>query len=200
MRRIEGQVILSTSDLMRFAGCAHTITLDLAHLGGFGPTPRGDAEETNLLRRLGNAHGAAHLKGLKNSGRSVVEIARGDLAAKAEETRAALAGGADAIFQGAFLDRLLREALSTIRVGTVDKLQGQEAPVCLVSMTASRADEMRRGMEFLYSRNRINVAISRAKALALVFGSPRLREAKCATIQQMQLVNTLCALPDCPRP
>lgn len=84
---------------------------------------------------------------------------------------------------------------SSIRVGTVDKFQGQEAPICLVSMTASSADETARGMEFLFSLNRINVAVSRAKALALVFGSDRLREANCSSIEQMRLVNTLCALP-----
>ena len=90
----------------------------------------------------------------------------------------------------------LRDALPDgIRVGTVDKFQGQEAPVCLVSMTASSAEETSRGMEFLFSLNRVNVAVSRAKGLALVFGAPRLREAKCETVDQMQLVNTLCALP-----
>ncbi len=93
----------------------------------------------------------------------------------------------------------LRTALpGSIRVGTVDKFQGQEAPICLVSMTASSADETARGMEFLFSLNRINVAISRAKALALVFGSDRLREANCGNIEQMRLVNTLCALPELP--
>lgn len=90
----------------------------------------------------------------------------------------------------------LRAALPLgVRVGTVDKFQGQEAPVCLVSMTASSAEETSRGMEFLFSLNRINVAVSRAKGLALVYGAPRLREAKCNTVEQMQLVNTLCALP-----
>jgi len=90
----------------------------------------------------------------------------------------------------------LRDALPLgVRVGTVDKFQGQEAPVCLVSMTASSAEETSRGMEFQFSLNRINVAVSRAKGLALVFGAPRLREAKCNTVDQMQLVNTLCALP-----
>ena len=89
----------------------------------------------------------------------------------------------------------LRDALPFgVRVGTVDKFQGQEAPVCLVSMTASSAEETSRGMEFLFSLNRINVAVSRAKGLALVFGAPRLREAKCRSVEQMQLVNTLCAL------
>ncbi|WP_236638459.1 C-terminal helicase domain-containing protein [Mangrovicoccus ximenensis] len=93
----------------------------------------------------------------------------------------------------------LRDALpAAVRVGTVDKFQGQEAPVCLVSMTASSAEETARGMEFLFSRNRMNVAVSRAKALALVFGAPRLRDAGCATLEQMRLVNTLCALPDLP--
>lgn len=89
----------------------------------------------------------------------------------------------------------LRKALPEgIRVGTVDKFQGQEAPICLVSMTASSAEDIPRGLEFLYSTNRINVAISRAKALALVFASPRLREAKCATVEQMRLVNVVCGL------
>lgn len=90
----------------------------------------------------------------------------------------------------------LRDVLPDgIRVGTVDKFQGQEAPICLVSMTASSIEETSRGMEFLFSLNRINVAVSRAKGLALVFGAPRLREAKCETVEQMRLVNTLCALP-----
>lgn len=90
----------------------------------------------------------------------------------------------------------LREKLpADVRVGTVDKFQGQEAPVCLVSMTASSSEETARGMEFLFSLNRVNVAVSRAKGLALVFGSPRLLEAKCETVEQMKLVNTLCALP-----
>ncbi len=91
----------------------------------------------------------------------------------------------------------LQNALSDeIRVGTVDKFQGQEAPICLVSMTASSVEETPRGMDFLFSLNRINVAVSRAKGLALVFGSPRLREAKCETVEQMHLVNSLCALPE----
>lgn len=81
-----------------------------------------------------------------------------------------------------------------IRVGTVDKFQGQEAPICLVSMTASSAAESSRGLEFLLSLNRLNVAISRAKGLSLVFGSPKLRVTSCGSVEQMRLVNTLCAL------
>ena len=63
-------------------------------------------------------------------------------------------------------------------------------------MTASSADEVPRGLDFLLSRNRINVAVSRARALALVFCSPRLREIKCETVEQIRLVNVLCALPE----
>ncbi len=90
---------------------------------------------------------------------------------------------------------MLRELLpEEIRVGTVDKFQGQEAAVALVSMTSSSADEAPRGMDFLLSRERINVALSRAKALSLVFASPRLLASNCKTTYQIRLVNALCAL------
>ena len=90
----------------------------------------------------------------------------------------------------------LSDALPTIRVGTVDKFQGQEAPVALVSMTASSSEETSRGLDFLLSRERLNVAVSRGKGLSLVFASPRLLHTNCATVEQMRLVNALCALPD----
>ena len=89
----------------------------------------------------------------------------------------------------------LSDALPGIRVGTVDRFQGQEAPVALISMTASSAEETTRGLEFLLSRERLNVAVSRGKALSLVFASPRLSSTPCSTVDQMRLVNTLCALP-----
>jgi uncharacterized protein len=95
------------------------------------------------------------------------------------------------------VNALLDALPKNIRVGTVDKFQGQEAPICLVSLTASSADESARGLEFLLSLNRLNVAISRAKGLALVFGAPKLRATSCGTVEQMRLVNTLCALPYC---
>jgi predicted RecB family nuclease len=80
------------------------------------------------------------------------------------------------------------------RVGTVDKFQGQEAPVCIVSMTSSSAQEIPRGVEFLFSLNRINVAVSRAQVLSLVFASRYLLEIPCASVDEMRLVNSLCAL------
>jgi predicted RecB family nuclease len=78
------------------------------------------------------------------------------------------------------------------RVGTVDKFQGQEAAIVLVSMTTSSGDDLPRNIEFLYSRNRLNVAISRARCLAVIFANPRLLEIPCSTIAQMELVNGLC--------
>ncbi len=92
----------------------------------------------------------------------------------------------------------LSDALAGIRVGTVDKFQGQEAPVALVSMTSSSAEETTRGLDFLLSRERLNVAVSRGKGLSLVFASPRLLHTNCSTVEQMRLVNALCALPETP--
>ncbi len=83
-----------------------------------------------------------------------------------------------------------------VRVGTADKFQGQEAPVCQISMSASSTDEMARAMEFPFSINRVNIAVSGAKGLALVFGAPRLRAARCDTMERMRFVNTLNALPE----
>jgi predicted RecB family nuclease len=90
--------------------------------------------------------------------------------------------------------RCLRQHIpdERIRVGTVDKFQGQEAAVVFYSMASSSADDVPRGLDFLFSRNRLNVAISRAKCLAHLVCSPRLLDAKCRTIEQMPLANALC--------
>ncbi len=85
----------------------------------------------------------------------------------------------------------LRERLPELRVGTVDKFQGQEAPVVIYSLTTSSADDAPRGMEFLYSLNRMNVATSRAQTAVILVGSPRLFEQECRTPRQMQLANAL---------
>jgi uncharacterized protein len=87
----------------------------------------------------------------------------------------------------------LREALGdAVRLGTVDKFQGQEAPVVFFSMATSSGDELPRNLEFLFSRNRLNVAISRAQSLAVLVASPKLLEIRCHTVEQMQMVNALC--------
>lgn len=86
----------------------------------------------------------------------------------------------------------LRRVLPDLRVGTVDKFQGLEAPIVIVSLVASTSEDVPRGLEFLYSTNRLNVAVSRAKTLCIVVGSPRLLAAKCNSVKQLQLVNVLC--------
>ncbi len=78
------------------------------------------------------------------------------------------------------------------RVGTVDKFQGQEAELVIVSMTTSSEHDLPRHLEFLYSKNRLNVAVSRARCLAIVIANPALTAIKCHTPEQMALVNTLC--------
>ena len=89
---------------------------------------------------------------------------------------------------------LLAEALPGMRIGTVDKFQGQEAPISIYSMATSSPEEAPRGMEFLYSLNRLNVATSRAQCLALVVASPGLLRARCRTPRQMRLANALARL------
>ena len=68
-----------------------------------------------------------------------------------------------------------------VPVGTVDKFQGQEAPVVIYSMATSRPEDAPRGMEFLYNLNRLNVATSRARCAAIVVASPKLLEPACRT-------------------
>jgi uncharacterized protein len=79
-----------------------------------------------------------------------------------------------------------------VLVGTVDRFQGREAAVVIASLGASSADEVPRGLDFLYSRNRLNVAVSRARALAVVVASPELLSTRCTTVAQLTLVNGLC--------
>jgi uncharacterized protein len=81
-----------------------------------------------------------------------------------------------------------------VRVGTVDKFQGQEAPIVFYATASSSGEEIPRGLEFLFSRNRLNVAISRARCLAYLVGSPRLLDVRCRSVEQMRMVNALCRL------
>ena len=86
----------------------------------------------------------------------------------------------------------LKDRIAGARIGTVDKFQGQEAPVVLYSMTSSTGDACPRGLEFLLSPNRLNVALSRAQILAILIGSPELVRTRCARLDQMRLVNLFC--------
>jgi len=91
---------------------------------------------------------------------------------------------------------ILKAALPEIKIGTVDKFQGQEAPVIIYSMSTSTPEDAPRGMEFLYSLNRFNVAVSRARAIFILVASPSLFEPVCKSPQQMQLANSLCRLKE----
>ncbi len=82
--------------------------------------------------------------------------------------------------------------LQDIPVGTVDKFQGRQAPIVFFSMATSSGAELPRDIDFLFSRNRLNVAVSRARCLAIIVASPRLLDVDCKTAEQMRLVNGLC--------
>jgi predicted RecB family nuclease len=82
--------------------------------------------------------------------------------------------------------------LPRVSVGTVDKFQGQEGAVVIYSLTTSSPEDAPRGMEFLYSLNRLNVATSRAMTTVILVGSPKLFEPECRTPRQMQLANAFC--------
>jgi uncharacterized protein len=89
--------------------------------------------------------------------------------------------------------RLLRERLPrAVEVGTVDRFQGREAAVVFYSMASSSGEDVPRGLDFLMSRNRLNVAVSRAQCLAYVACSPRLLEVDCRTVEHVKLANALC--------
>ncbi|MBA2558140.1 MAG: hypothetical protein H0V12_12490, partial [Chloroflexi bacterium] len=77
-------------------------------------------------------------------------------------------------------------------IGTVDRFQGQEAAAVIYSATTSSPQDAPRGMEFLYSLNRLNVATSRARCAVFLMASPRLFEPGCQTPRQMRLANALC--------
>jgi uncharacterized protein len=85
----------------------------------------------------------------------------------------------------------LRDAMPDLRIGTVDKFQGQEAPVVIYSMTTSSPEDAPRGMEFLYDPHRFNVAISRARALVILVASPALFTPTVRSPRQMKLANAL---------
>lgn len=173
--------------------------------------------------KLGNDPGAQSQSllspaGENLSGAHLVEVAHEGRSQSAPEEVAAIAAEIDALLGSSYTDRdgssrkvdltdilvvapynaqvneLLDGLPKGVPVGTVDKFQGQEAPICLVSMTTSSADELPRDIDFLFSLNRINVAVSRAQILVKVFASPRLLNVPVRTIEQMKLVNTLCAL------
>jgi uncharacterized protein len=93
--------------------------------------------------------------------------------------------------------RALQAALpSGARVGSVDKFQGQQAPVCILSLSSSYGEYGSRGLAFILDRNRINVALSRAKCLAVIVADPRIASAAAGSIDDMMLLNLFCKISD----
>ena len=88
--------------------------------------------------------------------------------------------------------QIKRRLPAEARVGTVDKFQGQEAPISIYSMTTSSPELAPRGMDFLYSRHRLNVATSRARCISVVVASPDLLRVRARTPEQMRLANAFC--------
>ena len=151
-----------------------------------------------------------HVANAVESPEEAAEIARllGELFAPATEARWTNADGRVAPLRAedvvvvapynAHVDRIaaaLRSAgLAGVRVGTVDKFQGQQAPLSVYAMGSSSPEDAPRGLEFLYSLNRLNVATSRARCVAAVVASPALVRVSCQTPRQMRLANALCRL------
>ena len=80
------------------------------------------------------------------------------------------------------------------KVGTIDKFQGQQAPATIISMTTSDPESLPRNIDFFFSRNRLNVAISRSQCLSIVVINKRILEISCKKIRHMHLVNTFMKL------
>jgi predicted RecB family nuclease len=92
------------------------------------------------------------------------------------------------------VNRLTERLGDRARIGTVDRFQGQEAPIVILSMCTSSLDQAPRGLEFLLNRNRLNVAISRGQCAAIVVANPQLASAHCTTLEQMIQINLFCKL------
>jgi uncharacterized protein len=157
--------------------------------GRLRPDPRTTTRNTPLgtgLRYIAVEHSGNRQSSEEEAAAVAAEIAR---------LRDAGLPGSDVMVVAPFNAHvdLLRERLPTdVRVGTVDKFQGQEASVVIYSMASSSGEDVPRGLDFLLSRNRLNVAISRAQCLAYLVCSPRLLEIDCQTIEHMRLANALC--------
>ena len=124
----------------------------------------------------------------------VADLTAGERALDRPQERPAPAGLADILIIAPYNAQVaaLSARLPEARIGTVDKFQGQEAPVVICSLTTSSPEDAPRGMAFLYSPNRLNVAVSRARTACILVGSPALFEPECRSPAQMRLANAFC--------
>lgn len=156
-----------------------------------------DGERRAGLEYLAVAHDGNSSSSIKEADRIVEEIARmHDSGVREDEIIVVTPYNA----QRRKIAGRLRDAGLRVRVGTVDKFQGQEAKVVLYSMATSSGDDIPRSTQFLFERNRFNVAVSRAQALSILVCSPQLLDVSCRTPDEMALVNLLCAFVEQARP
>ena len=92
------------------------------------------------------------------------------------------------------ISKLEESKIKNPRVGTIDKFQGQEAPVTIISMTSSDSDSLPRNKEFFFSRNRLNVAISRAQVASIILFNPNLLDSSPKNLDQIKLMNNFFKL------
>jgi len=161
---------------------------------------------------------ATDMPGLRGSGLRFLPVAHAGNSVKSVAEAAMVRVLVDALLSGSWTDQrgataplsgddvvvlapynaqvaeIARELPEQVRVGTVDRFQGQQAAVAIYSMATSSGDDQRRGMNFLYSLNRLDVALSRARAVAVLVCSPDLTSVRCRTAEQLVLANALCRL------
>ena len=92
------------------------------------------------------------------------------------------------------VNNLNKDVANNARVGTIDNFQGQQAKVVFISMTCSNAENLPRNKEFFFSRNRLNVAISRAQCVVIILFNKDLLLSSCNKIEEMKLMNNFCKL------
>jgi hypothetical protein len=183
MRRFNNNFIFSATDLNNHLNCKHLTTLDREAAEGIKKRPNYTNHTTEVLRQKGKEFEAAHLETLRQAGFTIITIAKDGPDAYLN-TIAAMEAGADVIYQGRLEEGFL--------VGTVDKFQGEEASVVIYSMATSKPEDAPRGVDFLYSPNRLNVAVSRARAMFIMVTNPAIFSPECKSPQQMRLANPFC--------
>jgi predicted RecB family nuclease len=155
------------------------------------------------LRHIPIAHEGNSRESVEEADRIAAEIARllqGTVTDEAGLTRALKPSDIIIVTpynaQRRLITKVLHEAGIEVRVGTVDKFQGQEAFVVFYSMATSSGDEIPRDIGFLFEKNRFNVALSRARAMSVLVCSPRLLDVSCRTTEQMASVNLVCSFTE----